>query len=69
LFVLLDHPDGYQSLYGHASRLLVAVGDSVRAGQVVALSGSTGRSTGPHLHFEVRVGGRAVDPRTVVREE
>jgi murein DD-endopeptidase MepM/ murein hydrolase activator NlpD len=69
LFVLLDHPDGYQSLYGHASRLLVAVGDSVSAGQVVALSGSTGRSTGPHLHFEIRVGGRAVDPRTVVREE
>jgi murein DD-endopeptidase MepM/ murein hydrolase activator NlpD len=69
LFVVLEHPDGYQSLYGHASRLLVAVADTVSAGQVIALSGSTGRSTGPHLHFEIRVGGRAVDPRTVVREE
>ena len=69
LYVMLDHPDGYQSLYGHASRLLVAVADTVSAGQVIALSGSTGRSTGPHLHFEIRVGGRAVDPRTVVREE
>jgi murein DD-endopeptidase MepM/ murein hydrolase activator NlpD len=69
LFVMLEHPDGYQSLYGHASRLLVSVADTVSAGQVIALSGSTGRSTGPHLHFEIRVGGRAVDPRTVVREE
>jgi murein DD-endopeptidase MepM/ murein hydrolase activator NlpD len=69
MFVVLDHPDGYQSLYGHASRLLVAIADSVSAGQVIALSGSTGRSTGPHLHFEIRVGGRAVDPRTVVREQ
>jgi murein DD-endopeptidase MepM/ murein hydrolase activator NlpD len=69
MFVVLDHPDGYQSLYGHASRLLVAVSDTVSAGEVIALSGSTGRSTGPHLHFEIRVGGRAVDPRTVVREE
>lgn len=67
-FVMLNHPDGYQSLYGHTSRLLVAVGDTVEAGQVVALSGTTGRSTGPHLHFEIRQGGRAVDPRTLVKE-
>jgi murein DD-endopeptidase MepM/ murein hydrolase activator NlpD len=68
LFVILDHPDEYQSLYGHASRLLVAEGDTVAAGQVIALAGSTGRSTGPHLHFEIRRGARAIDPRTVVRE-
>jgi len=68
LFVILDHPDEYQSLYGHASRLLVGEGDTVAAGQVVALAGSTGRSTGPHLHFEIRRGARAIDPRTVVRE-
>jgi murein DD-endopeptidase MepM/ murein hydrolase activator NlpD len=68
VFVLLDHPDGFQSLYGHASRILAAVGDTVAAGQVIALSGTTGRSTGPHLHFEIRVGGRAVDPRTLVKE-
>lgn len=68
LFVLLDHPDQYQSLYGHASRLLVHTGDTVSAGQVIALAGSTGRSTGPHLHFEIRRGSRAIDPRTVVKE-
>ena len=69
VFVIIEHPDAYQSVYGHASRLLVALGDSVRAGQVIALSGSTGRSTGPHLHFEIRRAGRSVDPRSVVREE
>lgn len=67
-YVMLDHPNDYQTLYGHASRLLVAVGDTVHAGQVIALAGSTGRSTGPHLHFEVRRAGRAVDPRTIVKE-
>lgn len=68
LFVILEHPAEYQSLYGHASRLLIQEGDTVAAGQVIALAGSTGRSTGPHLHFEIRRGARAIDPRTVVRE-
>jgi len=68
LFVILDHPDDYSSLYGHASRLLVAEGDTIAAGEVLALAGSTGRSTGPHLHFEIRRGSRAIDPRTVVSE-
>lgn len=68
-FVRIDHPDGFQTLYGHASRILVSVGDSVGAGQVIGLSGSTGRSTGPHLHFEIRRDGRSIDPRSVVREE
>jgi murein DD-endopeptidase MepM/ murein hydrolase activator NlpD len=68
LFVILNHPGDYRSLYGHASRLLVSEGDTVAAGQVIALAGSTGRSTGPHLHFEIRRGARAIDPRTVVRE-
>jgi murein DD-endopeptidase MepM/ murein hydrolase activator NlpD len=68
LFIILDHPDDYQSVYGHASRLLVSAGDTIAAGTVIALAGSTGRSTGPHLHFEVRRGNRAIDPRTVVNE-
>ena len=69
LFVLLTHTDGYQTMYGHASRLLVADGDEVNAGQVIALSGSTGRSSAPHLHFEIRRNGRSIDPRTVSLEE
>ena len=68
LYVLLTHPDGFESMYGHASRLLVQAGDTVRAGEVIALSGSTGRSTAPHLHFEIRRDGRAIDPRSLVEE-
>lgn len=67
-FVLLQHPSGYQSMYGHLSRILVSRGDTVAAGQVIALSGNTGRSTAPHLHFEVRKGGRSIDPTTLVGE-
>ncbi|HSF31281.1 MAG TPA: M23 family metallopeptidase [Candidatus Tectomicrobia bacterium] len=60
--VKLDHPHGYSTLYAHNSRILVHVGQIVKAGQVICLSGSTGRSTGPHLHFEVHKGGLPVDP-------
>ncbi|HKI95832.1 MAG TPA: peptidoglycan DD-metalloendopeptidase family protein [Gemmatimonadales bacterium] len=68
LFAIINHPDGYQTLYGHASRIVVHAGDSVEAGQVIGLSGSTGRSTGPHLHFEIRRDGKSIDPRTLVKE-
>jgi murein DD-endopeptidase MepM/ murein hydrolase activator NlpD len=68
LFVLLRHPDGYETMYGHASRLVVAEGDNVGAGQVVALTGSSGRSTAPHLHFEIRRDGKSLDPLTLVKE-
>ncbi len=68
LFVLLQHPDEYQTMYGHLSRVLVVRGDRVREGQVIALTGSSGRSTAPHLHFEVRHRGRSVDPLTLMRE-
>lgn len=60
--VILDHGDGLSTLYGHASVLLMSAGDAVEAGQTVALVGCTGRCTGSHVHFEVRVNGRAVDP-------
>ncbi|MEB3234650.1 MAG: peptidoglycan DD-metalloendopeptidase family protein [Cyanobacteriota bacterium] len=61
--VTLAHPDGSRSLYAHNSRLLVKVGQEVQQGQAIAKMGSTGRSTGPHLHFEIHPAGRgAVNP-------
>ena len=67
LYVLIEHGNtGYSSMYGHASRLFVAPGDTVRQNEVIALSGNTGRSTAPHLHFEIRQDGTPVDPYTLV---
>ena len=60
--VILDHGDGVTTLYAHASRLDVAENQTVRKGQVIAAVGTTGLSTGPHLHFEVRQSGEPVDP-------
>jgi murein DD-endopeptidase MepM/ murein hydrolase activator NlpD len=67
-FVLLRHPSGYETMYGHTSRLLAAEGDEVQAGQVIGLSGNSGRSTAPHLHFEIRRDGKSVDPLDLVKE-
>ncbi|MFC1575648.1 M23 family metallopeptidase [Gemmatimonadota bacterium] len=60
--VEIDHGYGYVTRYGHASKLLVRLGQQVTRGEVVAQVGSTGISTSPHLHYEVRIGGRAVNP-------
>ncbi len=68
-YVLLQHPEGYQTLYGHLSRLTVRPGKPVEAGDVLGLSGNTGRSSAPHLHFEVRQSGVPVDPRTILKEQ
>ncbi|MBO3760600.1 peptidoglycan DD-metalloendopeptidase family protein [Ciceribacter sp. L1K22] len=60
--VEIDHGDGITTRFGHLSRILVKVGDEVAAGDLIGLAGSTGRSTGPHIHYEVRRHGDAVDP-------
>lgn len=60
--VVIDHGNGLSTLYGHNSELAVSPGQSVQQGQVIAYAGSTGYSTGPHCHFEVRVDGSPVDP-------
>lgn len=65
--VEINHGNGYVTRYAHNQRVLVAVGETVKKGQPIALIGSTGRSTGPHLHFEVLKQGRAVDPMSFVK--
>ena len=60
--VHINHGNGIITLYGHNSALAVRVGQSVTKGQVIAYVGSTGRSTGPHLHYEIRTGNTAIDP-------
>jgi murein DD-endopeptidase MepM/ murein hydrolase activator NlpD len=65
LVVTIDHGNGVETRYGHLSQAVVRQGDAVTSGQVVARSGNSGRSTGPHLHFEVLDHGRAVAPETM----
>ncbi len=61
-YVIVTHSDGYKTVYGHCETLLVQVGDTVSRGDLIAYSGNTGYSTGPHLHFEVRYNGDRIDP-------
>lgn len=68
-FVLMEHSDGTQTLYCHCSEVLVTEGSVIRAGEVIALVGNTGWSTGPHLHFEIHIKGSAVDPLDYLEED
>ena len=65
--VEIDHGNGYVTRYGHNEKLLVKVGDRVRRGQAISLIGSTGRSTGPHVHFEVVLNGSVVNPEQYIQ--
>jgi murein DD-endopeptidase MepM/ murein hydrolase activator NlpD len=67
-YVVIDHGARVESVYGHASKLFVTAGDRVRRAEVIGLTGSSGRSTAPHLHFEIRRDGKAVDPLAYVRQ-
>ena len=60
--VIVEHYSGFRTLYGHCSELLVEEGDYILQGELIAKVGSTGRSTGPHLHFSVIIDGSFVDP-------
>lgn len=65
-FVVIEHPNGIRTLYAHCSKLLVQAGDTVKSGQKIALVGSTGNSTGPHLHLEFRKDNQRYDPEWVI---
>lgn len=64
--IVVSHGNGIQTYYAHCSSLLVSSGQTVSAGQVIAKVGSTGRSTGPHLHFEIRVNGSTINPQSYI---
>lgn len=68
IYVLIDHGDGYSSLYAHMSARYVSTGDTVSKGQMIGRVGSTGNSTGPHLHFEIRYYGEKKDPMNYVKK-
>ncbi len=67
--VEIEHADGQRTRYAHTARMLVKVGDEVKPGQAIATVGSTGRSTGPHLHFEVKKDGARIDPLQAVAKD
>lgn len=67
-YVMLDHGNGVRSLYGHLQKLDVKIGERVETGEIIGRSGSSGRTTGPHLHYELRVEGKPVDPRRFLWE-
>jgi murein DD-endopeptidase MepM/ murein hydrolase activator NlpD len=65
-YIIIDHGNNYKSYYGHLSRVNVKKGDEVVKGQVIGLSGNTGMSTGPHLHFQITFDGKTIDPLTII---
>lgn len=68
LFVLVRHSNGYETRYAHLSRILAGAGNTLVAGEVIGLSGNSGRSSAPHLHFEITQRGQSIDPRMLFKE-
>ena len=66
--LIVDHGNETKSIYGHLSRLTVAVNQKVERGETIALTGNTGRSSGPHLHYEIQVKGQSVNPTSYLWE-
>ena len=64
--VIIDHENGYKSYYGHLSRVSVKFGNHVIKGQIIGLSGNTGMSTGPHIHYQLSLDGKTIDPLTII---
>ena len=64
---MINHGDGVTTLYGHGQKILTELGAQVKQGDIIMEIGSTGRSTGPHLHFEVRINGSTVNPLTYLQ--
>ncbi|RKD31466.1 hypothetical protein BET03_12605 [Thermohalobacter berrensis] len=64
--IMINHGYGYQTVYGHNNKLLVRTGERVKKGQVIAKMGNTGKSTGPHLHFEIRYYGKPINPKNIL---
>jgi murein DD-endopeptidase MepM/ murein hydrolase activator NlpD len=67
--LIIDHGNDTRSLYGHLSRLNVAMDQAIKRGDAVAMTGNTGRSSGPHLHYEIQVKGQPVNPHSYIWEE
>ncbi|MEO0139528.1 MAG: M23 family metallopeptidase [candidate division WOR-3 bacterium] len=66
LFVKISHSKGYETVYGHLLKVFVKVGDTVKTGQIIGLSGSTGKTSGPHIHYEVWKNGKPIDPVSIL---
>ena len=65
--IILKHGNGFETLYGHLSKILVSVGQQIDIGQEIGNIGSTGRSTGPHLHYEIHHNGQKIDPEDFLK--